>query len=81
MSVEATVEIDVGEFANDGQFCDLVSDIVRDTLNSESWVEDKVDEHLADVAEDNNYVDPESDAFVNAVAKALYNMARSYVGA
>ena len=40
MSVEATVEIDVGEFANDGQFCDLVSDIVRDTLNSESWVED-----------------------------------------
>ena len=81
MSVDATVEIAVGEFASDGQFCDLVSDIVRDTLNSESWVEDKVDEHLADVAEDNNYVDPESDAFVNAVAKALYNMARSYVGA
>tara|TARA_R100000656_G_scaffold60393_1_gene46824 strand:- start:69 stop:317 length:249 start_codon:yes stop_codon:yes gene_type:complete len=79
-SINAEVEIDAGEFFNNGEFCDMVADIVRDTLNSESWVEDKVDEHLADVAEDNNYVDPESDAFVNTVAKALYNMARSYVG-
>ena len=79
MSVEATVEIDVGEFANDGQFCDLVSDIVRDTLNSESWIVDAVDEHMDDKANDS--FDPDSDAFVNAVAKALYNMARSYVAA
>tara|TARA_B100000586_G_scaffold162773_1_gene118642 strand:+ start:54 stop:293 length:240 start_codon:yes stop_codon:yes gene_type:complete len=79
MSVEATVEIDVGEFANDGQFCDLVSDIVRDTLNSESWIVDAVDEHMDDKANDS--LDPNSDAFINAVALALYNMARSYVGA
>jgi len=80
-SITAEVEIDTGEFANDGGFCDMVSDIVRDTLNSESWVEDKVDEHLEDRDNDNNYVDPESEDFINAVAKALYNMARSYVGA
>jgi len=79
MSIEATVDIDVGEFANDGQFCDLVSDIVRDTLNSESWIVDAVDEHMEDKGNDS--FDPDSDAFVNAVAKALYNMARSYVGA
>lgn len=79
MSIEATVDIDVGEFANDGQFCDLVSDIVRDTLNSESWIVDAVDEHMENKGNDS--FDPDSDAFVNAVAKALYNMARSYVGA
>ena len=79
MSIEATVDIDVGEFANDGQFCDLVSDIVRDTLNAESWIVDAVDEHMEDKGNDS--FDPDSDAFVNAVAKALYNMARSYVGA
>ena len=79
MSIEATVDIDVGEFANDGQFCDLVSDIVRDTLNSESWIVDAVDEHMENKGNDS--FDPDSDAFDNAVAKALYNMARSYVGA
>ena len=79
MAIEATVDIDVGEFANDGQFCDLISDIVRDTLNSESWIVDAVDEHMEDKGNDS--FDPDSDAFVNAVAKALYNMARSYVGA
>ena len=52
-SITAEVEIEVGGFANSGEFCDMVSDIVRDTLNSESWVEDAVDEHLEDRDNDN----------------------------
>ena len=78
-SITAEVEIEVGDFANSGEFCDMVSDIVRDTLNSESWVEDAVDEHLD--SRGNEGIDPENEEFINAVAKALYNMARSYVGA
>ena len=78
-SITAEVEIEAGEFANNGEFCDMVSDIVRDTLNAESWIVDAVDEHMENKGNDS--FDPDSDAFVNAVAKALYNMARSYVGA
>jgi len=87
MSIEATVEIETREFANDGTFCEIVEDIVKDVLRSEDTITEEVegffdarfteyfDDHMADSS------DPDSDAFVNAVAKALYNMARSYVGA
>ena len=50
----------------------------------EEWVGNNFQEQL-DTADHSNLdierVDPDDDAFVNAVAKALYNMARSYVGA
>ena len=90
MSVEATVEIDVGEFANDGQFCEIIEDIVKDTLRSDDMISEEVEgffdcrfsdyfeDHMADTSAN---IDPEDDDFINAVAKALYNMARSYVGA
>ena len=89
MSIEATVEIDVGEFANDGQFCEMVEEIVKDTLRSDDTITEEVegffdsrfgdyfDDHMAD----SSAVDPDDDDFINAVARALYNMARSYVGA
>ena len=91
MSIEAVVEIEVGEFANDGRFCDLVGDIVADVIRDSGGVEAIVadtlsndigyyiKEHMGEI--ENQMVDPDNDAFVNAVAKALYNMARSYVGA
>ena len=90
MSVEATVEIDVGEFANDGQFCEIIEDIVKDTLRSDDMISEEVEgffdsrfsdyfeDHMADTPAN---IDPDDDAFINAVAKALYNMARSYVEA
>jgi len=90
MSIEATVDIDVGEFANDGQFCEIVEEIVKDTLRSEDTITEEVEgffdtrfteyfnDHMADSSAN---VDPDDDDFINAVAKALYNMARSYVGA
>ena len=90
MSVEATVEIDVSEFANDGQFCEIIEDIVKDTLRSDDMISEEVEgffdsrfsdyfeDHMADTSAN---IDPEDDDFINAVAKALYNMARSYVGA
>ena len=89
MSVEATVEIDVGEFANDSQFCEIIEDLVKDTLRSDDIISEEVegffdsrftdyfDDHMADSSAN---VDPEDEDFINAVAKALYNMARSYVG-
>ena len=48
------------------------------------WVSNNFQEQL-DMADHSNLeierVDPDDDAFVNAVAKAIYNMARNYVGA
>ena len=90
MSIEATVEIDVGEFANDGQFCEMVEEIVKDTLRSDDTITEEVegffdsrfgdyfDDHMS---ESSANVEPEDEAFIHAVARALYNMARSYVGA
>ena len=43
MSVEATVEIDVSEFANDGQFCEIIEDIVKDTLRSDDMISEEVE--------------------------------------
>ena len=35
-----------------------------------------IEQHM----EDSSVLDPNDDAFINAVAKAILNMARSYVG-
>tara|TARA_R100000808_G_C2155037_1_gene166699 strand:- start:8399 stop:8674 length:276 start_codon:yes stop_codon:yes gene_type:complete len=91
LSIEATVEIDTRELANDSTFCDIVGDIcadvMRDSGDVEAIVADTltsdigyyIREHMQDNSE--TTVNPDDDAFINAVAKALYNMARSYVGA
>ena len=89
MSIEATVEIEIGELANDSGFCDLVGDIVADVIRSSGDVEaivadtlsNDIGYYIREHMEDSPTVDPEDDEFINAVAKALYNMARSYVGA
>ena len=88
MSIEATVDIEVGEFANDGGFCDMIgaicADVIRDSGDVESIVADTLTNdigyYIREHMEDSPTVDPDDDAFINAVAKALYNMARSYVG-
>jgi len=86
MSIEATVEIEVGEFANDGGFCDMVGDIcadvIRDSGEVESIVRDILESDIRDYMDEagGTTVDPDDEDFINAVAKALYNMARSYVG-
>ena len=86
MSIEATVEIETRDLANDSQFCDLVGDIcadvIRDSGEVESIVRDILESDISDYIDDakGTKVDPDDDDFINAVAKALYNMARSYVG-
>ena len=87
MSIEATVEIDTRDFANDGNFCDIVGDICADVIRDSGEVEHIVTtviendiEHYIKEYAGSAVVDPDDDAFINAVAKALYNMARSYVG-
>ena len=88
MSIYAAVEIEVGEFANDSGFCDMVGDIVADVIRDSGDVEAIVNDtltndigyYIREHMEDSPAVDPDDDAFINAVAKALYNMARSYVG-
>ena len=89
MSIEATVEIEVGEFANDGRFCDMVGDIVTDVIRDSGEVEaivadtltNDIGYYIKEHMKDSPTIDPDDDEFINAVAKALYNMARSYVGA
>ena len=86
MSIEATVEIDTREFADDGTFCDVVGDIVADVIRDsgdvEAIVRDILESDIRDYMDEagGTTVDPDDDDFINAVAKALYNMARSYVG-
>jgi len=86
MSIEATVEIDTHEFANDGTFCDIVGDIVADVIRDsgdvEAIVRDILESDIRDYMDEagGTTVDSDDDDFINAVAKALYNMARSYVG-
>lgn len=87
MSIEATVEIDTREFADDGTFCDVVGDICADVIRDSGEVEHIVStvlendiEHYIKEYAESATVDPDDDDFINAVAKALYNMARSYVG-
>jgi len=86
MSIEATVEIETRDFADDGTFCDVVGDIVADVIRDsgevESIVRDILESDIRDYMDEagGTTVDPDDDDFINAVAKALYNMARSYVG-
>ena len=89
MSIEATVEIDTNDFRNDNVFCDVVGDIVVDVIRDsgevqtivseilESDIGDYIEQHMEEYSVE---VDPSDDAFINAVAKAILNMARSYVG-
>ncbi|MAT63231.1 MAG: hypothetical protein CL881_05480 [Dehalococcoidia bacterium] len=86
--MEITVDIDTRELADDETFCDIVSDIATDVIrdNGEveqivtSTIESDIGYHISMYLEDNPMVDPNDDAFINAVAKAILNMARSYVG-
>tara|TARA_A100001037_G_scaffold273493_1_gene270478 strand:- start:956 stop:1225 length:270 start_codon:yes stop_codon:yes gene_type:complete len=88
MSIEATVEIDTRDFANDGNFCDIVGDICADVIRDSGEVQNIVNEALEnDIGyyieqhmEGSSVLDPNDDDFINAVAKAILNMARSYVG-
>lgn len=86
MSIEATLEIETRDFANDGTFCDVVGDIVADVIRDSGEVEvivrDILESDIRDYMDEagGTTVDPDDDDFINAVAKALYNMARSYVG-
>ena len=86
--MEITVDIDTRELANDGTFCDIVGDIAADVIRDSGDVQTIVSETLeSDIGyyieqhmEDSSVLDPSDDAFINAVAKAILNMARSYVG-
>ena len=85
--MEITVDIDTRELADDSTFCDIVGDIAADVIRDSGEVEHIVTtviendiEHYIKEYAGSAVVDPDDDAFINAVAKALYNMARSYVG-
>ena len=93
MGLEATIHIETRDFRDDGDFCDIVSDIAADTIRDSGEVEHIVtnvlendigyyiQDHMENGFDFRSVIDPDDDAFINAVAKALYNMARSYVGA
>ncbi len=86
--MEIRVEIDTRELADDGMFADIVGDIAADVIRDSgevehivtSTIENDIGYHISTYLEDNPMVDLEDDAFINAVAKAMLNMARSYVG-
>tara|TARA_E500000081_G_scaffold99477_1_gene100599 strand:- start:925 stop:1176 length:252 start_codon:yes stop_codon:yes gene_type:complete len=83
MGLEAVIEIDTSDFRDDNDFVDVVGDIaidvIRDSGEVESIVRDILESDIRDYMHD--AVDPDNEHFINAVAKALHNMARSYVGA
>tara|TARA_B100001175_G_C19067832_1_gene429816 strand:- start:172 stop:423 length:252 start_codon:yes stop_codon:yes gene_type:complete len=83
MGLEAVIEIDTSDFRDDNDFADVVGDIaidvIRDSGEVESIVRDILESDIRDYMHD--AVDPDNEHFINAVAKALHNMARSYVGA
>ena len=86
--MEITVEIDTRELANDGMFGDIVGDIAADVIRDSgevehivtSAIENDIGYHISTYLEDKAVLDPDDDDFINAVAKAMLNMARSYVG-
>ena len=82
MGLEAVIEIDTSDFRDDNDFADIVGDIaidvIRDSGEFESIVRDILESEIRDYMHD--AVDPDNEHFINAVAKALHNMARSYVG-
>ena len=86
--MEITVDIDTQELANDSTFCDIVGDIAVDVIRGSGEVENIVTNtiendigyYIEQHMDDSSVLDPSDDAFINAVAKAILNMARSYVG-
>jgi len=86
--MEITVEIDTRDLANDGMFGDIVGDIAADVIRDSgevehivtNTIENDIGYHISTYLEDNPVLDPNDDDFINAVAKAMLNMARSYVG-
>ena len=92
MGIQATVEIDTRDFADDSTFCDVVGDIAADVIRDsgevehivttviENDIEYHIQQHMENGFDLRSMVDPNDDAFINAVAKAILNMARSYVG-
>ena len=80
MSIEATVEINIQEFADDGGFCDMVGDIVADVIRDSGDVEaivadtltNDIGYYIREHMEDNPAtLDLDDDNFINAVAEAL----------
>ena len=86
--MEITVDIDTRELADDETFCDIVSDIATDVIRNSgeveqivtSTIESDIGYYIEQHIEDSSVLDPNDDAFINAVAKAMLNLARSYVG-
>ena len=80
MSIEATVEIDTRDFANDGTFCDVVGDICADVIRDSGEVEGIVTDTLSNdigyyirehMQDNPAKLDLDDDNFINAVAEAL----------
>ena len=80
MSIEATVEINIQEFADDGGFCDMVGDIVADVIRDSGEVESIVADTLTNdigyyirehMEDSPAKIDLDDDNFINAVAEAL----------
>ena len=90
--MEIRVDIDARDFANDGTFCDIVGDIVADVIRDSGDVEAIVadtlsndigyyiEQHMENGFDLRSVVAPDDEVFINAVAKAILNMVRSYVG-
>ena len=86
--MEITVDIDTRELADDSTFCDIVGDIAADVIRDSgeveaivtNTIENDIGYYIEQHMEDSSVLDPSDDAFINAVAKAILNMARSYVG-
>ena len=80
MSIYAAVEKEVGEFANDSGFCDMVGDIVADVIRDSGEVEGIVTDTLSNdigyyirehMQDNPAKLDLDDDNFINAVAEAL----------
>ncbi len=88
MGLEITVNIDTRELADDGTFCDIVGDIAADVIRDSgevehivtNTIENDIGYYVEQHMEGSSVLDPNDDDFINAVAKAILNMARSYVG-
>ena len=85
--MEIRVDIDARDFANDGTFCDIVGDIVADVIRDSGDVDTLsndigyyIEQHMENGFDLRSVVDPDDEVFINAVAKAILNMVRSYVG-
>ena len=77
--MEITVDIDTRELADDSTFCDIVGDIAADVIRDSGEVENIVTNtiendigyYIEQHMEDSSVLNPNDDAFINAVAKAL----------